>query len=309
MEELLDKHSFYLDKSLLSILYFSNMKKEKTQTVTEKAIGNGSELLLKNEIIGIVLLFIAIFFIFSVVSYTPTDPSFFNSTPDKYVDNYGGRTGAQVAAVLFNLCGYSTYVFLFYQLFLTSFFLLNKKIRNVITKSAGYLLLLVSFASFISNVKPYSIIDNVEIKSGGMIGYFLNGFLQGELKQFFSALLFLVLIFISLILIAKLSLRKIAAFIARISIKAAEKITLFVKEQYAKYEKWRRIKRIQEKYNQESKTWNQDNSEPKTFNGQPDPEPGKSGKTSWKDKRKRQVVRKPSKMPEEGSLFSDFGDV
>ena len=88
----------------------------------KKGLEKSPQLLLKNEIIGIVLLFISVFFIFSVVSYTPSDPSFFNSTPDRSVENYGGRLGAQVAAVLYNLFGYASLILLFYLLFMTTYF-------------------------------------------------------------------------------------------------------------------------------------------------------------------------------------------
>jgi S-DNA-T family DNA segregation ATPase FtsK/SpoIIIE len=276
------------------------MKKENKQRTTSSR--NGGELLLKNEIIGIVLLFVSIFFIFSVVSYTPTDPSFFNSTPDTRVDNFGGKTGAQLSAILFNLFGYSSYVILFYFLFMTTYFFFNRKIRNVITKSAGYLLLLVSFSAFISVIKPYATIDKAEIKSGGIIGYFIDEFFRGQLKGFFTALLFLVLIFIALVLIARMSLRKIAMFMARVSIKLAEKVTVFVKEQYAKWEKYRRIKRIEEKYNAETRVWDNKKQEPA-------PEVKKSETAAFKptrEKQRKKVVRQPSKIPEEGSLFADF---
>ena len=56
----------------------------KNKKVQDKAPKNSHELLLKNEIIGIVFLFISIFFIFSVISYTPSDPSFFNSFPGRH---------------------------------------------------------------------------------------------------------------------------------------------------------------------------------------------------------------------------------
>ena len=316
-----------IDKQPLYILYFSYMKKEKTQTRTAQAIGNGKELLLKNEIIGIVVLFIAIFFLFSVVSYTPTDPSYFNSTPDKYVDNFGGRVGAQISAILFNFCGYACYIFLFYQLFLTAFFLLNKRIKNIITKSLGYLLLLISTASFISNIKPFSTIDGIQIESGGILGYFLNNFIEGEVKGFFAALFFLSLIFISLVLVAKLSLRKLGVLIGKWTVIIGEKIAAFAKEQYAKYEKWRRIKRIQEKYNEEPKTktgtfsklkiWGKDEEEEEEepeeteiFDlSDPDPDEIVTMGQPKREKRKRQMVRRPSKVPEESSLFSDFPEV
>jgi len=268
---------------------------------------NSKELSLKNEIIGIALLFISIYFIFSVVSYAPSDPSFFNSTPDRSVENYGGRIGAHVSAILFNLVGYSSFVLLLYMLFITIFFLFNKKIENVITKSLGYLLLLISFSCLISSVNPYVKIDGVETKSGGMIGYFINEFFQSEIKPFFTVLLFLALIIVSLILIAKLSLGVITKFIVKISVKFSDMIAAFAKEQYAKYKKYRNLKRIQAKYkvnsnsmNGEGKTWGKTGTAAADNKSQ--------GEKPVKEKQKKRIMRKPSGMPEESSLFADFDE-
>jgi len=268
----------------------------------DKGPENPNELQLKNEIIGIVLLFVTIFFIFSVISYTPSDPSFFNSTPDRSVENFGGRLGAQISAILFNLVGYSSYVLLLYMLFITGFFLINKRIKNIITKSLGYLLLLISFSCFISSVSPISKIDGIEAKSGGILGYFISRFFQSEIKQFFTVVLFIVLIFVSLILIAKLSLRKIIEFLFKISVKLAGWAKLFIKNQYEKYKKYRNRKRLEEKYNvdlkkknEEIKTW------AKTNDTQTEVKPDK-------EKQKKRIARQPSKIPEEASLFADLDE-
>lgn len=268
---------------------------------------HSKELSLKNEIIGITLLFISIYFIFSVVSYTPSDPSFFNSSPDRSVENYGGRIGAHVSAILYNLIGYSSYVLLLYMLFITIFFLFNKKIENVITKSLGYLLLLISFSCLISSVNPYVKIDGVETKSGGIIGYFINEFFQSEIKPFFTVLLFLALISVSLILIAKLSLGMIMNFLFKISVKCSDKVTAFAKEQYAKFKKYRSLRRVQAKYkvnsnsiNGENKTWGKGDTSTAENNAQKE--------KPVKEKHRRRTMRKPSGLPEESSLFADFDE-
>ncbi|MCP5105422.1 MAG: hypothetical protein GY950_18680, partial [bacterium] len=268
------------------------MKNEKKTTETS------NELSLKNEIIGIIILFISIFLIFSVFSYTPSDPSFFNATPDKRVDNYGGPVGAQISAMLFNLFGYASYIIIIYLLFVTIFFLVNKKIPTMISKSFGYLLLLISGSAFISNISAYAVISGNEVKSGGIIGFFIDEFFRGEIKQFFTFFLFLLLIVIAMILIAKLSLRKIAKFLGKLAIKLFNIAAAFAKAQYEKYKKYRRIKKIQEKYNgtidknarkkEEAVQRQQEENAAKVF------------------KEKKKIVKEPSKMPEEGSLFADF---
>ncbi|NIM14202.1 MAG: hypothetical protein GTO45_19325 [Candidatus Aminicenantes bacterium] len=279
---------------------------KKQQRQQQAAALRSNELSLKNEIIGIALMIIAVYLVFSLVSYTPSDPSFFNSTPDRHVENYGGPVGAQLSALLFNLFGYSSYAIVFYLLFLTVFFLFNKRIHSVISKSFGYLLLLIAFSSFISNVNPIAEISGNEVKSGGIIGYFINEFFQGQITRFFTVLLFLALIVISLILIAKLSLRKILTFLLETAVKFFGWAARFIKSQYEKFKKYRSLKRIQEKYKNdyqaETKVW--DKASDKTG----DIEKEKPIKEKEKLQQKRQIARQPSKIPEEGSLFADFED-
>lgn len=307
------------------------MKKGKTRTQA-KVAAPPNELQVKNEIIGIVLLFISVFFIFSVVSYTPSDPSFFNSTPDRGVENFGGRIGAEISAFLFNLFGYSTYVILLYALMMTAYFLINKRIKNIITKSIGYLLLLFAFSSFISSVKPYIEVGGNKVKSGGIIGFFIDEFFRAQIKGFFTIVLFILLVVIAMILIAKLSLRKIVVFLGAVSVKLWHIAEKFAKEQYEKYQKYKRVKRIQEKYNVADTAENVSaggNSSGGLFGAarfwsknkdktaeSPLPQPAASHAATrpapvdqpakTRTKSRRQVVKQPSKMPEEGTLFADF---
>ena len=272
------------------------MKKVKKQAKPD----NPGSLTLKNEIIAIVVLFISIFFIFSVISYNPADPCFFNSTPDKGIANYGGRVGAELSALLFNLFGFASYIILVYLLFITSYFLLNKRIKNMITKSCGYFLLLISSSAFISNINPEAMKAGQSIKSGGIIGFFIDAFFQSQVKQVFSFLFFFLLIIISLILIAKLSLRKLLKFTIKLSIAIFKKLRQIVAVQIEKYKKYKRIKKIRNKYKQPN-------------------DPGKKTeakelKRRNKDKdvdirEKKKDVKQPTGVPEESFLFSDFEDV
>jgi len=273
---------YSLDKMCSNNYTFTMNKRKRRQE-------NPNKLSLKNEIIGIVTLFISIFLIFSVVSYTPLDPSFFNDASGKVVENYGGRVGAYISAILFELFGYTSYIIIFYMLFVTIFFLVNRKIPNMITKSAGYLLLLISSSIFISILKASVEIDGKSKYTGGFIGNAISKLFQGQIKQVFSFIFFLVLIVIALILIARLSLRKIMTFVIKVAITFFKKVGTFVNTQYERYKKYKRIKKIQDKYNYvETKADSKDNKRNRTTKG------------------KKQLIKEPGKMPEEGLLFAEL---
>jgi S-DNA-T family DNA segregation ATPase FtsK/SpoIIIE len=206
------------------------------------------------------------------------------------VDNYGGRIGSEFAAVLFNLFGYASFVILLYLLFLSSFFLFNRNIKNFITKNLGFLILLISFAFFLDNVKPLSPIDNIESKTGGLVGFFVNHFFVSEIKPFFSLTLSLVLIFISLALIARFSLHRILKFLSLLMAKLFKKTESVINKNLEKYHSTQQRERIKKKYQAE---------------------PGRSSKEKPEGltrKEKRKIVKKPSKIPEESYLFSNLED-
>lgn len=268
----------------------------------KKAETTNNELSLKNEIIGLFLLLVSVFLIFSVISYNPNDPSFFTDREAKSVSNFGGRIGAQLAALLFNLVGYSSYIVVFYLLFITVFFFFNKKIPNIVTKNSGYLLLVISFAAFLATVKTKVMIDGQAVHTGGIIGFFINDFFEGQIKGFFTFILFFALITVALVLIAKFSLRKIFKFFINLGRKGLAKLSEFSKKQLEKYKKYKRIKRIEEKYNTKAKEVEEARMEESPRH----PEPEKEEEPSSPPRPKRQLVKQPSKLPEESSLFGDW---
>lgn len=248
------------------------------------------ELSLKNEILGIFFLIFSILVLFSLLNYSPTDPSWFSSVSKENItiNNYCGRVGAYLSAIFFNLLGYASYVIFFFLLFITSYYFYNKNIKNIITKCLGYLLLLISLSALISTVNPMSLLDGKEIKTGGVFGYFINEFFKGELKQFFSFIIFFTLMVVSLILIAKLSIRKILQFIWKLILLGAKKGQTFFHQQVERYKRYRSIKKIQEKYKDELPPEAAEDPEVKVF------------------KAKKKIVRQPSKIPEEARLFSNL---
>lgn len=215
---------------------------------SNKEIANAESLSVKNEIIGILLLFVSILMLFSFISYTPSDPSFFSeTTKDVFVNNYVGRAGSEISALFFKTFGYASYVFVIYFLFLVSFFFINKKINNIITKSAGYFSILISLSALLANISNFK--EGDQIKSGGIIGYFINDFFVMAIKPFFSFMLFFIAFSISFIIITKFSFRHVLkGFLLLIN-----KLTTILKIAYDKQrennKKKNRIKKVQEKYN------------------------------------------------------------
>jgi DNA segregation ATPase FtsK/SpoIIIE, S-DNA-T family len=264
---------------------------------SKKDTGNGDELSLKNEIIAILLLFSALFLIFSLASFDPNDPSFLNLAPQKEVGNWGGRVGGEVAAFFFNLFGLAAYLLIPICLFYTAYFLLNRKITNIVTKSCGFALLMVSGSSSLALLLSGQPVT----RSGGILGYFLGSLLCGEIKLLFSLLFFLSLLAVSLVMIAKISIRRLMLLLGSLLAKTAAVISNVVRQRAEEWRKRRNLKKIQEKYTVEPAPPPREREKPMTRekerenSREPDP-----------PRERKPIVRQPSKLPEESLLFPEI---
>ena len=254
-----------------------------------------SELSLKNEIFAILSLFLSFFLIFSLVSFTPLDPSFFHSTFGRVVHNFGGRVGAELAAFLFNLFGMASVLFILIAFFLTAFFLFNRRISNAVSKGIGFFFLLISAAAFLANVHPWFLIAGQAVRSGGIIGLLLNDFVSAQIKGFFSALLFLSLLAVSLVLVAKISIKNIFIFLGGVLKRSSILLAAFVKKRIEKMRKNKNRQKVQQKYVAEGNFVFQGKQPLKERERDSPPRP-----------EKRALIKQPSKFPEETALFPEL---
>ena len=255
----------------------------------------GNELSLKNEIFGILSLFLSFFLIFSLVSFTPLDPSFFRSAHGRVVYNFGGRVGAELAAFLFNLFGMASVFFILIALFLTAYFFFNRKISNVVTKGIGFFLLLISAAAFLANIWPWFFIAGQPVRSGGIFGLLINNFFSAQIKSSFSALLFISLLAISLVLIAKISIKNIFIFLWETVKKTATLLAAFIKRRIEKIRKNKNRQKVQQKYVAEGNFVFQGKQSLKEKEREIPPRP-----------EKKALIKQPSKFPEETGLFPEL---
>lgn len=247
-----------------------------------------SRLLIRNEITGLILSFLAIFLFLSLISYTPLDPSPYSSPVDQnrhLIQNFGGKAGAFIASHLFQLLGYGSIVVNFYLFLLALFFFSNRSIRHFQVKSISVLLFLLALVPFLAHLFPDITIDGLQVHSGGVLGYFLNQFLVSQFRGFITLFLLILLMLIALLMYTKLSIRKIADLLSTLRSLAWGKIRHLVISQWERVQKKKRISRIRRKYE-----------------GQVDP-PREERKPA-RD-RKRKISRAPSKIPEEKTLFDD----
>ncbi len=269
-----------------------------------KGNSDDSELSLKNEIFGVFSLFFSFFLIFSLGSFNPLDPSFFHSAPARVVTNFGGRLGSELSALLFNLFGFASLLFILIFLFLTAYFFFNRRLNRAVSKGTGFGILLLSLSALLANLNPEALVSGQAVRSGGMVGLLINDFVSGQIKGVFAAALFLCLLGISLVLIAKISIRNIIVFLWGLLARGGGLLAGSFRQRLEAMRRNRDRRKVQEKYDAGEGNF--------VFKGRQTLKEKESESAGRAEKRApvaataRTVIRKPSKLPEESGIFPEL---
>ncbi len=172
---------------------------------------SNNKLTIKNEFIAIFLFFMATLLLTSLISYNQYDSTATlsnSSIKSKGVKNLCGTIGAELSAVLYTCFGYSSYILVLYLIFLSTYYISDKKFLSIRTKNIGFLLLFLALSTFLGIIYPQTV-NKLAIKSyGGLFGYFTGKILKVRLKELFSIIFSSILIIFSLTLIGKFSIKR-----------------------------------------------------------------------------------------------------
>ncbi len=205
---------------------------------------------LKHEIIGILLIAVAVFLFLSLISYHPMDPSFFSYTSPKVkeIHNWMGIVGAYLSGLLFQGFGFPSFLISFVLVVFAFSFLFRWEWKYLSLKIGGWAVILITTSSFfglwLSPIRIYS--------QGLLMGGFVGEIFSRNLVRYFNRPGATVLL--SLILILSFVLGTGISFISLIEHlgagvqKLIEKIRTFkmVRKEGAEREK-KLVKQKQEK--------------------------------------------------------------
>lgn len=175
-----------------------------------KIIRNGKEEShsIVRDLVGLVFLFLSIYTIISLLSYHPTDPSFFTVT-NSGPQNWGGIIGSYYSALLLQVFGAAVpaiaVLFIFFSI--GTF----RKITRLawVVMSANNLFLLVATCALLGVMEhPFEFRDD-KFSYGGVIGAYFSGFFKQYLSLYGTALLACFLLFFAISLSTKKSIRQI----------------------------------------------------------------------------------------------------
>ncbi len=160
-----------------------------------------------SEFVGVAFFALALMWLISLASYTPADPVwFFTTGADGAVPlNFGGRVGAFLAELSYQMLGYSAYLLPIVLVVSGWHYFWCRTPDAAYTKLVGAALLFACVSSFLSLAFGTLRVANREILAGGYLGRGLAAFLADYLNKTGSIILILTLLFLSIVLSTQFS--------------------------------------------------------------------------------------------------------
>jgi len=131
------------------------------------------------EIIGILLLLLAVLLTLALFSHNRLDPSF-NTVSPHSPTNYSGKVGAYLAEALFTGIGFASYIIPLLLVVYSYFHFTHRPFLIKISQLAGCLVFLCAAGAFLALIiDPVNLGKGDGLKSGGIIGMLLGELLYG----------------------------------------------------------------------------------------------------------------------------------
>lgn len=161
---------------------------------------------MRREIISILLLFLVVFTLVSLVTYSPADPSIHHARSAGPVENFFGLFGAHLAGFLVGLFGLGAFWVPLLLLIACIDFFRKKSGRTAVYTGIGGLLLIVSTGAICAFFNENYHLFGHQFTAGGVIGLPIQSFLMAY-SNWTGGLLILILFFlIGFILTTRISL-------------------------------------------------------------------------------------------------------
>ena len=167
-----------------------------------------------SEFVGVALFALALMWLISLASYSPADPVFFFTTgTDGPPLNFGGRVGAFLAELSYQMLGYSAYLAPVVLVVSGWHYFWCRIPDAAYTKLVGAGLLFGCVSSFLSLAFGTLRVGSREILAGGYLGKALSTILAEYLNKTGSIILILTLLFLSIVLSTQFSFGRLFAVV------------------------------------------------------------------------------------------------
>jgi S-DNA-T family DNA segregation ATPase FtsK/SpoIIIE len=180
---------------------------------TTRRIRTEAEPSLLRDSLGWLLVLLGVGLLLLLVSFDPTDPSFFNQTSKHRADNLLGPVGAFLADFCMQLFGFGSYLFPFLVLFLGVQVIRRQGVLHWYLRIGGGLMIWFSLLVILGGFQPIHY-KGVALHPGGTFGIDLWIMLSRQLNPAGTYLLLLALCGLALMMATQLTLAELGSHIA-----------------------------------------------------------------------------------------------
>jgi len=166
------------------------------------------------EVLGVAFFGLALLWVISLASYSATDPVLFFSTAVGRPGNFGGRVGALLAELAFQVLGYGAYLLPAALVVVGWHYFWVRALAAPWTKLAGGVVLFGAGGAALAIAFGRLPIGGKAFPAGGALGAAVAGLLTEQLNRSGALVLVLTALFLSLLMVTQLSFGTIAAAIA-----------------------------------------------------------------------------------------------
>lgn len=200
-----------------------------------------------SEIIGILLIFLAVFFLISIISYDSLDPSW-ASASDQEIHNYAGKFGAYLSDALLAFLGFSSFLLACALIYLGFHSFSPKRDQRFLLKTVGALFLILLFSSLLYMIFGMLSWRGTEIPAGGLIGELISSFLMRYFNHLGTLLLLIALLVLFIIFSTQFSVTKLLSFFSRLFSFAFKEIRIKITRYKKSKQREKMRQKVVEKY-------------------------------------------------------------
>jgi DNA segregation ATPase FtsK/SpoIIIE, S-DNA-T family len=183
------------------------------------------------EIAGILLLALAAFLLVSLVSYDPADPSLFSgSSGAKKIGNFGGRAGAWLADIAFQVFGLAAFCVPFMSAFLGISAVMTGERKHIPRKAIVFLALFLILCPLLALFLQSLAFRGTRIPAGGLLGDILYSFLHGILNGTGTLIFLLAAAALFVVFATGFSFKKLFESIGRMFSFAFQEVRIKIEE-------------------------------------------------------------------------------
>ncbi len=175
-----------------------------------------------SDIVGVILIFFALFIFVSLISYDSQDPSWTNtgwadSQPSELkIHNAIGKAGAYLSDALFQIFGFASFLISFSLFYIGIQCFSSIEERRLLIKSMGSLFLLLVFSSLLFMLFKSIFWRGSETQAGGFIGKLISSALVRIFSHVGTLLVLFVLLILFFIITTKISMSTILRFFSNL---------------------------------------------------------------------------------------------